>query len=168
MTNLDERADALTRQADQEVVMRALLGVYDKTNIEPFARGLVELGWELVSTGGTFATLEKAGIPVHKVEDITGFPEMLDGRVKTLHPGVHGGILARRDVPAHMQALADHGIGTIDLVACNLYPFYATVTKPGVTFEEGIENIDIGGPTMLRAAAKNHRDVIVRHQPRRL
>ncbi|MBK9546545.1 MAG: bifunctional phosphoribosylaminoimidazolecarboxamide formyltransferase/IMP cyclohydrolase [Dehalococcoidia bacterium] len=142
--------------------MRALLGVYDKTGIEDFARGLVALGWEIVSTGGTFAALEKAGIPVRKVEDITGFPEMLDGRVKTLHPVVHGGILARRDLPAHMAALAAHNIGGIDLVCCNLYPFVATVTKPGgVSFEEGIENIDIGGPTMLRAAAKNHNDVIV-------
>ena len=142
--------------------MRALLGVYDKTGIEPFARGLAALGWELVSTGGTFATIEKAGIPVRKVEDITGFPEMLDGRVKTLHPAVHGGILARRDLPAHMAALAQHNIAGIDLVCCNLYPFVATVTKPGgVSFEEGIENIDIGGPTMLRAAAKNHNDVIV-------
>ncbi len=141
--------------------MRALLGVYDKTGIEDFARGLVDLGWELVSTGGTFAAIDTAGIPVRKVEDITGFPEMLDGRVKTLHPGVHGGILARRDLPAHMDAIASHGIDPIDLVCCNLYPFVATVTKPGVTFEEGVENIDIGGPTMLRAAAKNHRDVIV-------
>ncbi|MCL4231566.1 MAG: bifunctional phosphoribosylaminoimidazolecarboxamide formyltransferase/IMP cyclohydrolase [Dehalococcoidia bacterium] len=142
--------------------MRALLGVYDKTSIDTFARGLAALGWELVSTGGTFAAIQAAGIPVRKVEDITGFPEMLDGRVKTLHPGVHGGILARRDVPGHMAALQQHGIGAIDLVCCNLYPFYATVTKPGgVPFEEGIENIDIGGPTMLRAAAKNHGDVIV-------
>jgi phosphoribosylaminoimidazolecarboxamide formyltransferase/IMP cyclohydrolase len=142
--------------------MRALLGVYDKTGIEDFARGLVAQGWEIVSTGGTFAALEKAGVPVRKVEDITGFPEMLDGRVKTLHPVVHGGILARRDLPAHMAALAEHGIGGIDLVCCNLYPFVATVTKPGgVSFEDGIENIDIGGPTMLRAAAKNHNDVIV-------
>jgi phosphoribosylaminoimidazolecarboxamide formyltransferase/IMP cyclohydrolase len=141
--------------------MRALLGVYDKTNIDSFARGLADLGWQLSSTGGTYATIHQAGIPVGKVEDLTGFPEMLDGRVKTLHPAVHGGILARRELPAHMQALAEHSIGAIDLVACNLYPFYATVTKPGVTFAEGIENIDIGGPTMLRAAAKNHRDVIV-------
>jgi phosphoribosylaminoimidazolecarboxamide formyltransferase/IMP cyclohydrolase len=146
--------------------MRALLGVYDKTGIEEFARGLVDLGWEIVSTGGTFATLEKAGIPVRKVEEITGFPEMLDGRVKTLHPVVHGGILARRDLPAHMQSLAEHGITGIDLVCCNLYPFVETVTKAGVTFEEGIENIDIGGPTMLRAAAKNHKDVIVVCNPR--
>jgi phosphoribosylaminoimidazolecarboxamide formyltransferase/IMP cyclohydrolase len=141
--------------------MRALLGVYDKTKIDSFARGLVDLGWEIVSTGGTFATLERAGVPVRKVEDITGFPEMLDGRVKTLHPAVHGGILARRDLPAHMTALAEHNITGIDLVCCNLYPFVETVTKPNATFEEGIENIDIGGPTMLRAAAKNHKDVIV-------
>ncbi|MGE3074710.1 MAG: bifunctional phosphoribosylaminoimidazolecarboxamide formyltransferase/IMP cyclohydrolase [Dehalococcoidia bacterium] len=142
--------------------MRALLGVFDKTGIEEFARGLAGLGWEIVSTGGTFAAIEKAGIPVKKVEDITGFPEMLDGRVKTLHPVVHGGILARRDLPSHMAALAEHNIGGIDLVCCNLYPFVATVTKPGgVSFEEGIENIDIGGPTMLRAAAKNHGDVVV-------
>ena len=142
--------------------MRALLGVYDKSGIEAFASGLVALGWELVSTGGTFATLEKAGIPVKKVEDITGFPEMLDGHVKTLHPVVHGGILARRELESHRAALAEHGIEGIDLVCNNLYPFHATVTKPGgVTFEDGIENIDIGGPTMLRAAAKNHEDVLV-------
>lgn len=142
--------------------MRALLGVYDKSGIGPFARELVALGWELISTGGTFAALEKAGIPVLRVEDITGFPEMLDGRVKTLHPAVHGGILARRDLESHRTALAAHGIEGIDLVCCNLYPFVATVTRPGgVTFEEGIENIDIGGPTMLRAAAKNHGDVLV-------
>ncbi|MCB9486196.1 MAG: bifunctional phosphoribosylaminoimidazolecarboxamide formyltransferase/IMP cyclohydrolase [Thermoflexaceae bacterium] len=141
--------------------MRALLGVYDKTGIVEFARGLVEVGWELVSTGGTYATISSAGIPVRQVEEITGSPEMLDGRVKTLHPVVHGGILARRDLASHREALAKHGIGTIDLVCCNLYPFVATVTKPGVTFEEGIENIDIGGPTMLRAAAKNHNDVLV-------
>ncbi|WP_322796526.1 bifunctional phosphoribosylaminoimidazolecarboxamide formyltransferase/IMP cyclohydrolase [Tepidiforma sp.] len=141
--------------------MRALLGVYDKSGIEPFARALAELGWELISTGGTFATLHAAGIPVRKVEEITGFPEMLDGRVKTLHPAVHGGILARRDLPAHMEALAAHGIAPIDLVACNLYPFYATVTRPGgVPFAEAIENIDIGGPTLLRAAAKNHEAVL--------
>ena len=142
--------------------MRALLGVFDKTGIEEFAKGLAGLGWDLSSTGGTFATLQKAEIEVGKVEDLTGFPEMLDGRVKTLHPAVHGGILARRDVPEHLAALKSHEIEPIDLVCCNLYPFYATVTKAGgVPFEEGIENIDIGGPTMLRAAAKNHRDVIV-------
>ena len=146
--------------------MRAILGVYDKTGIVEFARGLSELGWELVSTGGTYATVQAAGIPVRRVEEVTGFPEMLDGRVKTLHPAVHGGILARRDLPAHSQALAAHGIGTIDLVCCNLYPFYATVTRPGgVSDDEAIENIDIGGPTMLRAAAKNHRDVLVVSDP---
>ncbi|MGE5597662.1 MAG: bifunctional phosphoribosylaminoimidazolecarboxamide formyltransferase/IMP cyclohydrolase [Hyphomicrobiales bacterium] len=142
--------------------MQALLGVYDKTGIEAFARGLTELGWDLVSTGGTYAAVSSAGIPIHKVEDVTGFPEMLGGRVKTLHPVVHGGILARRDDPAHMQAIGEHNIEPIDLVCVNLYPFVATVTKPGgVSFDEAIENIDIGGPTMIRAAAKNHRDVIV-------
>jgi len=141
--------------------MRALLGVYDKSGIDEFARGLVGLGWELVSTGGTYAAITAAGIPVRKVEDITGFPEMLDGRVKTLHPAIHGGILARRALPEHSAALAAHGIGHIDLVACNLYPFVETVTREGVTFAEGIENIDIGGPAMLRAAAKNHADVVV-------
>ena len=141
--------------------MRALLGVYDKTGIDTFARGLHELGWELVSTGGTKAAIEATGIPVTGVEAITGFPEMLNGRVKTLHPAVHGGILARRDLASHRQALAERGITGIDLVCCNLYPFYDTVTKPDVTFEDGIENIDIGGPTMLRAAAKNHGDVVV-------
>jgi phosphoribosylaminoimidazolecarboxamide formyltransferase/IMP cyclohydrolase len=146
--------------------MRALIGVYDKTGIDSFARGLVEMGWDLVSTGGTYVAIKAAGIPVARVEDLTGFPEMLDGRVKTLHPAVHGGILARRDLPAHLAALRERGIAPIDLVACNLYPFYATVTRPGgVSFEEGIENIDIGGPTMLRAAAKNHSDVIVVADP---
>ncbi len=142
--------------------MRAILGVYDKTGLVDFARSLTTLGIELYSTGGTKRTLDEAAVPARAVEELTGFPEMLDGRVKTLHPGVHGGILARRDVPSHMEALAERNIGAIDLVVCNLYPFYATVTRPGgVPFEEGIENIDIGGPTMLRAAAKNHRDVWV-------
>ncbi len=141
--------------------MRALLGVYDKAGIQEFAQGLASLGWELVSTGGTHRTIEQAGIGVRPVEDITGFPEMLDGRVKTLHPAIHGGILARRDLESHIKALETHGIGQIDLVACNLYPFVETVTRPGSTFEDGIENIDIGGPTLLRAAAKNHRDVLV-------
>ncbi len=141
--------------------MRALLGVYDKSGIEPFARGLVELGWELISTGGTFAALQAAGLPVTRVEDVTGFPELLDGRVKTLHPAIHAGILARRDLPTHLAALEAHRIAPIDLVACNLYPFYATVTREGgVTFAEAIENIDIGGPTLLRAAAKNHDAVL--------
>jgi len=141
--------------------MRALLTVYDKRGIDAFARGLAELGWELVSTGGTYEALRAAGLRVQKVEDVTGFPEMLDGRVKTLHPRIHAGILARRDRLAHLEALDRHGIATIDLVACNLYPFVATVTQPNVPFDEAIEQIDIGGPTLLRAAAKNHRDVIV-------
>ena len=110
--------------------MRALLGVYDKTGIDALAKGLVELGWELASTGGTYAAIQHAGVPVRKVEELTGFPEMLDGRVKTLHPVVHAGILARRDLPAHLEALQQHRIGPIDLVVCNLYPFYATVTRP--------------------------------------
>ncbi len=145
--------------------MRALLAVYDKTGIEDFARALSGLGWELISTGGTFATIERAGIPITRVDDVTGFPEMLDGRVKTLHPGVHGGILARRDLPAHMAAIAEHGIAPIDMVVCNLYPFEATVTKAGVAFADGVENIDIGGPAMLRAAAKNHDSVLVVTNP---
>ncbi len=142
--------------------MRALIGVYDKTGVEGLARGLVGLGWSIASTGGTYAALQKAGVRVDRVEDLTGFPEMLDGRVKTLHPAVHGGILARRDLPSHRQALAAHRIEPIDMVVCNLYPFVATVTREGgVALEQGLENIDIGGPTMLRAAAKNHRDVVV-------
>ncbi len=145
--------------------MRALIGVYDKTGIEDLARGLHALGWEIVSTGGTRRAIEAAGVPVAGIEEVTGLPEMLDGRVKTLHPAVHAGILARRDLPAHSEALAEHGFGTIDLVACNLYPFRAAVTRDGATFAEGIENIDIGGPTMLRAAAKNHADVVVLCDP---
>ena len=146
--------------------MRALIGVYDKTGIEDFARGLHGLGWELVSTGGTRRAIEAAGVPVTGIEEVTGFPEMLDGRVKTLHPAVHAGILARRDLAEHNEALASHGFGAIDLVACNLYPFRAVVTQEGgASFAEGIENIDIGGPTMLRAAAKNHADVIVLSDP---
>ena len=146
--------------------MRALIGVYDKTGIEDFAGGLHALGWELVSTGGTKRAIEAAGVPVTGIEEVTGFPEMLDGRVKTLHPAVHAGILARRDLPAHGDALAEHGFGAIDLVACNLYPFRAVVTQEGgASLAEGIENIDIGGPTMLRAAAKNHADVIVLADP---
>lgn len=141
--------------------MRALLTVYDKRDIDTFARGLAALGWELLSTGGTYETLRNAGLRAQKVEDVTGFPEMLDGRVKTLHPRIHAGILARRDIRAHLEALDHHAIDTIDLVACNLYPFRATVARPGVTFDEALEQIDIGGPTLLRAAAKNHRDVLV-------
>jgi phosphoribosylaminoimidazolecarboxamide formyltransferase / IMP cyclohydrolase len=137
----------------------ALLSVSDKTGIVDFAKSLHALGITLLSTGGTAKLLADAGLPVTEVAELTGFPEMLDGRVKTLHPKVHGGLLARRDVPAHMAALAAHGIATIDLLVVNLYPFEATVAKPGCTLEDAIENIDIGGPAMVRSAAKNWRDV---------
>ena len=141
--------------------MRAVLSVYDKTGLVDFARGLVEAGVELFSTGGTLKELEGAGVAVQSVSVLTGFPEIMDGRVKTLHPGVHGGILADRRVPAHMEQLAEQGLREIDLVVVNLYPFEATVARPGVSFDDAIENIDIGGPTMIRAAAKNHNAVTV-------
>ena len=141
--------------------MNALLSVSDKTGLLEFARGLHALGVTLTSTGGTARMLADAGLPVTEVADVTGFPEMLDGRVKTLHPMVHGGLLARRDHPDHMAALASHGIQTIDLLVVNLYPFEATVAKPGCTLEDAIENIDIGGPAMVRSAAKNWKDVAV-------
>jgi phosphoribosylaminoimidazolecarboxamide formyltransferase/IMP cyclohydrolase len=134
---------------------RALLSVSDKTGLLDFARGLHDLGWELISTGGTARALREANIPVQDVGEMTGFPEMLDGRVKTLHPAVHGGLLARRDLPEHMQAIAEHGIAPIDLVAVNLYPFRETAARTDVTPEQVIEQIDIGGPSMLRSAAKN-------------
>lgn len=140
---------------------RALLSVSDKSGLVDFARGLAALGWELVSTGGTAAALREAGLAPRDVSDVTGFPEMLDGRVKTLHPVVHGGLLARRDMPEHMAAIAEHDIAPIDLVCVNLYPFSATVARPGVTPEAAIEQIDIGGPSMLRSAAKNHAAVTV-------
>ena len=134
---------------------RALLSVSDKTGLLDFARGLHALGWELISTGGTARALREANVPVQDVSDVTKFPEMLDGRVKTLHPAVHGALLARRDLPEHMAAIAEHGITPIDLVAVNLYPFRATAARADVTPEEVIEQIDIGGPSMLRSAAKN-------------
>ena len=140
---------------------RAFLSVSDKTGLVPFAKGLAECGFELVSTGGTERALKEAGVPVTNVSDITGFPECLDGRVKTLHPMVHAGILAMRENPAHMDQIHALGVVPIDVVCVNLYPFKQTMLKPGVSFEECIENIDIGGPSMLRAAAKNHRDVAV-------
>jgi len=138
---------------------RALVSVHDKTGVVEFARALSTLGVEIVSTGGTAKLLRDAGVAVRDVADVTGFPEMLDGRVKTLHPKIHGGILARRDVPAHREALERHGIPPIDLVVVALYPFEATVARPGVTLPEAIEQIDVGGPTMIRAAAKNHGSV---------
>ena len=139
--------------------MNALLSVSDKTGIVEFAQQLHALGIRLLSTGGTATLLQKAGLPVTEVAEVTQFPEMLDGRVKTLHPKVHGGLLARRDLPAHMAALKEHDIDTIDLLVVNLYPFEATVAKVGCTLQEAIENIDIGGPAMVRSAAKNWQDV---------
>jgi len=141
--------------------MRALLSVSDKRGIVDFARQLVELRWEIVSTGGTAEALRREGIPVVRVEEVTGFPEMMDGRVKTLHPKVHGALLARRNNSSDLEAMQQHGITPIDLVAVNLYPFRETVAKPQTTFAQAIEQIDIGGPSMLRSAAKNHADVIV-------
>ena len=141
--------------------MKALISVSDKTGIVELAKALHTLNVELVSTGGTAKLLAEQGLPVTEVAQVTEFPEMLDGRVKTLHPKVHGGLLARRDVPEHMAALKEHGIQTIDLLIVNLYPFEATVAKPGCTLEDAIENIDIGGPAMVRSAAKNWKDVAV-------
>ncbi len=141
--------------------MRAIVSVSDKTGLTEFAQGLSALGFEVFSTGGTKKALTEAGVPVKSVSEITGFPEILDGRVKTLHPAVHGGILARRDLPAHMAQLAENKMETIDLVVVNLYPFVQTVSKEGVTLQEALENIDIGGPTMIRASAKNFPGVIV-------
>ena len=139
--------------------MNALISVSDKTGILEFAQALHAIGIKLLSTGGTAKLLMEAGLPVTEVAELTGFPEMLDGRVKTLHPKVHGGLLARRDLPEHMAALKAHQIDTIDLLVVNLYPFEATVAKPGCTLEDAIENIDIGGPAMVRSAAKNWKDV---------
>lgn len=144
---------------------RALISLSDKSGVLGFARGLCELGFEIISTGGTAKHLSENGVPVISIFDITGFPECLDGRVKTLHPNIHAGILAMRDNPEHMEQLKRLGIGTIDIVAVNLYPFKATILKDGVTREEAIENIDIGGPTMIRAAAKNWQDVAVIADP---
>ncbi len=145
--------------------LTALLSVSDKTGIVEFARSLSGLGARLLSTGGTARLLADAGLAVTEVAEITGFPEMLDGRVKTLHPNIHGGLLARRDLPEHMAALAEHGIGTIDLLVVNLYPFAQATARADCTLEDAIENIDIGGPAMLRAAAKNWTDVAVLIDP---
>ena len=141
--------------------MRAIISVSDKAGVTDFAKDLSQLGFEIFSTGGTKKALADAKVPVKSVSEITGFPEILDGRVKTLHPMVHGGLLAKRNLPAHMAELAENKIEPIDLVAVNLYPFVQTVTKQGVTLDEALENIDIGGPTMIRAAAKNFPSVIV-------
>ena len=140
---------------------RALISVSDKTGIVELAKQLVEMDVEIVSTGGTKTLLDESGVPVIGISDVTGFPEILDGRVKTLHPKVHGGLLGRRDLPSHRQQMQDNDIDAIDFVIVNLYPFKQTVSKASVTLEEAIENIDIGGPSMLRSAAKNYRDVVV-------
>ncbi|AST00739.1 bifunctional phosphoribosylaminoimidazolecarboxamide formyltransferase/inosine monophosphate cyclohydrolase [Geobacillus thermocatenulatus] len=142
-------------------VKRALISVSNKEGIIPFAKQLAELGIDIISTGGTKRALEEAGVPVISISDVTGFPEILDGRVKTLHPAIHGGILAVRSDERHQAALEEHGIRPIDLVVVNLYPFQQTIAKPNVTLAEAIENIDIGGPTMVRAAAKNYADVAI-------
>src|SRR5574337_525869 len=146
-------------------VQRAILSVTDKTGLADFARKLSGLGVELISTGGTAKLLRDSGVAVKDVSELTGFPEMLDGRVKTLHPKVHGGILHRREDPKHRSAVAEHGIQPIDMVVVNLYAFEKTAAKPGVGFDELIENIDIGGPSMIRSAAKNFRDVAVVTSP---
>src|SRR5438876_9409522 len=146
-------------------IQRALLSVYDKTGLVPFAQALVAARVELISTGGTAKILREAGLPVIELSEYTGFPELLDGRVKTLHPKVHGGLLYLRGHPAHEAAVKKQHIKPIDLVAVNLYPFEQTVARPNVTLVEAIENIDIGGPSMLRSAAKNHAHVTVVMDP---
>ena len=142
-------------------VKRALISVSDKTGLVEFAKGLQKLGVEIISTGGTAVLLRSSNIKVQEVSEYTGFPEMLDGRVKTLHPKIHGGLLALRDNPEHMKQIAAHDIGLIDMVVVNLYPFEKTIQKKNVSLEDAIENIDIGGPSMLRSAAKNYKSVAV-------
>lgn len=142
-------------------ITRALISVTDKSGIEAFGKALSEFNIELLSTGGTAAALAKAGVPIREVSDFTGFPEMLDGRVKTLHPKIHGGILGIRSKTEHAQAMSAHGILPIDMVVVNLYAFEKTVARPGCDLDDAIENIDIGGPTLLRAAAKNYKFVTV-------
>jgi len=142
-------------------IKRAIISVSNKDGVIDFAKALQSLGVEILSTGGTAKALRNAGVSVKDVSDYTGFPEMLDGRLKTLHPKVHGGLLSRRDNPKDMEDIKEYGIELIDMVVVNLYPFEATIAKPNVTFAEAIENIDIGGPTMLRSASKNFKDVAV-------
>ncbi|NLT28030.1 MAG: bifunctional phosphoribosylaminoimidazolecarboxamide formyltransferase/IMP cyclohydrolase, partial [Dehalococcoidales bacterium] len=141
--------------------MRAIVSVSDKLGVASFTKELVKLGFEVFSTGGTKKSLVESGVPVKGVSEITGFPEILDGRVKTLHPAVHGGLLAKRNFESHMKELQDNDIQPIDMVVVNLYPFVQTVSKEGVTLDTALENIDIGGPTMIRAAAKNFPSVLV-------
>jgi phosphoribosylaminoimidazolecarboxamide formyltransferase / IMP cyclohydrolase len=142
-------------------ISRAIISVSNKKGVVEFGKALHAMGIEILSTGGTAKSLRNAGVPVKDVSEHTGSPEMLDGRVKTLHPRVHGGLLSRRDNPKDMEEIKKHGIDTIDMVVVNLYPFEETIAKPGVTFDEAIENIDIGGPAMLRSASKNFKDVAV-------
>lgn len=142
-------------------IRRALVSVTDKTGVVAFARALHEMGVGILSTGGTARALREAGVPVTEISEYTGFPEMMDGRVKTLHPKVHGGLLGLRDNPEHARAMEEHGIQAIDLVAVNLYRFEQTVARPGINLEEAVEQIDIGGPAMLRSSAKNFRHVTV-------
>ncbi len=146
-------------------IKRAILSVSNKKGLAEFAKAINSMGIEILSTGGTAKTLRDAGIPVKDVSEHTGFPEMLDGRVKTLHPRIHGGLLSRRDNPKDMEEIKKHGIGTIDMVVVNLYPFEETISRPGVSFAEAVENIDIGGPAMLRSASKNFQDVAVLVDP---
>ena len=146
-------------------IKRALLSVSDKRGIVEFGKELAAMGVDIISTGGTMKALRDAGVPVTAVQDVTGFPEMMDGRVKTLHPKIHGAILAMRDHKSHVQAMKDHGITPIDLVVVNLYPFRETIAKPDVTLADAIENIDIGGPCMVRAAAKNNKFVAIVTNP---
>src|SRR5438067_4037399 len=146
-------------------ISRALISVSDKAGVVEFAKALLTHGVQIVSTGGTAQLLKLNGVVVTEVAQHTGFPEMMEGRVKTLHPKIHGGILARRDRPDHVRSMEEHGIPPIDMVVVNLYPFAATVAKPGCTLEDAIENIDIGGPALVRAAAKNHAFVAVVTDP---
>jgi len=145
----------------QRKIQRAVLSVTDKSGLLEFAHELEKFGVEILSTGGTAGMMGEGGVPVQDVSDFTGFPEMLDGRVKTLHPKVHAGILAQRDNPEHMKTMASHDLKVIDMVVVNLYAFEKTVSREDCTLEDAVENIDIGGPTMLRAVAKNYRDVAV-------
>src|SRR5918911_1988954 len=146
--------------------MRAIISVFDKTGVVDFARGLEELGFEVFSTGGTESLLREAGLTVRGVQEMTGFPEMLGGRVKTLHPAVHGGILALRDDPGHLEELARHGLKPVDLVVANLYPFLNVAREAGARLDTALENIDVGGHTLLRAAAKNFSNVLAVCDPR--
>jgi phosphoribosylaminoimidazolecarboxamide formyltransferase / IMP cyclohydrolase len=150
---------------DQVAIKRVLVSVSDKSGVVELCQALTSHGAELISTGGTAKALRDAGLAVRDISEHTGFPEMMDGRVKTLHPKVHGGLLARRDVAAHMEAADVHGITPIDMVVVNLYPFEATIARDGATRDDAIENIDIGGPSMLRSAAKNHAAVAVVTDP---